>query len=240
MTTVNTAPAILKELEKLGNPNTKRMLMNNHGIKEPCFGVKIGDMKPIVKRIKSDYQLALDLYATGNYDAMYLAGLITDDEQMTKRDLQKWANQAYGGSLPGYTVAWVTAGGRYGWEMGLKWIESPKEHVAVAGWSSLACLMGMKPDEELDLSHIKKLIDRITKTIHAEADLVRYWMNGFLIATGCGVASLTDMVRRSAKKIGPLTVYLGNNQCKTPSIEDYILKVEKRGTIGKKRKNVKC
>ena len=31
------------------------------------------------KRIKMDYQLALDLYETGNYDAMYLAGLIADD-----------------------------------------------------------------------------------------------------------------------------------------------------------------
>ena len=128
MNAQNTVGNILKELGKLGTPSTKRMLMNNHGIKEPCFGVKIGDMKPIVKRIESDYQLALDLYATGNYDAMYLAGLIAEDERMTKKDLQQWAKK----------------------------------------------------------------------------------------------------------------VYLGNNQCKTPSIKDCIIKVEQRGSLGKKRKNIKC
>src|SRR5947209_7953223 len=47
-----------------------------HGAREPFFGVKIEDLKKIQKRIKKDYQLALDLYATGISDAMYLAGLI--------------------------------------------------------------------------------------------------------------------------------------------------------------------
>lgn len=39
--------------------------LRNHGVREPFFGVKIGDMKKIQKRIKKDYQLALDLYDTG-------------------------------------------------------------------------------------------------------------------------------------------------------------------------------
>lgn len=64
------ADEVLKELEGLGNAKVKEMLMRNHGVKEPCFGVKIGDMKPIQKRIKKDYRLALDLFETGNYDAM--------------------------------------------------------------------------------------------------------------------------------------------------------------------------
>ena len=70
-----------------------------HGIQEPLFGVKIGDMKKIQKRIKKDYQLVLDLYDTGIYDAMYLAGLIADDVKMTKKDLQHWVKKANGGAL---------------------------------------------------------------------------------------------------------------------------------------------
>ena len=69
-------------------------MMFNHGVKEPIFGVKIEDMKKIQKRIKKDYQLALDLYDTGIYDAMYLAGLIADDAKMTKKDLQHWVDKA--------------------------------------------------------------------------------------------------------------------------------------------------
>ena len=83
-----TADEIVSELKKLGTAQTKKTWMT-HGAKEPCFGVKVEDMKKIQKRVKTNHQLALDLYDTGIADAMYLAGLIADDAKMTKRDLQK-------------------------------------------------------------------------------------------------------------------------------------------------------
>lgn len=237
---MDSVEGILKELEGMGNPSTKKMLMNNHGVLEPCFGVKIGDMKSIVKRIKVNHELALGLYDTGNYDAMYLAGLIADDQKMTKRDLQKWANNAKGGSLAGYTVAWTASGSRFGWELGLKWIESKKEHVATCGWNTLSCLMTLKQDDELDLTKVKSLIHTIEKDIHDTPDFIRYAKNHFLISVGCGVESLTKEVVEIAKRIGPVSANIGNNQCQIPSIIDYIKKVEKRGYIGRKRKSVKC
>src|SRR6266496_3864313 len=98
-----TATEILDELQSLGSPSIKKVLLN-HGAREPFFGVKVGDLKKIQKRVKKDYQLALDLYATGNSDAMYLAGLIADDAKMTKKDLQRWADGAYWYMLAGFTV----------------------------------------------------------------------------------------------------------------------------------------
>ena len=79
-----TAKQILAELKPLGSDSYKKVMLR-HGVKDPFFGVKIGDLQKFRKRIKKKYQLALDLYDTGNYDAMYLAGLIADDAQMTKR-----------------------------------------------------------------------------------------------------------------------------------------------------------
>jgi len=38
---------------------------------------------------------------------MYLAGLIADDARMTRKNLQRWVDRAYAGSLPGATVPWV-------------------------------------------------------------------------------------------------------------------------------------
>src|ERR1700678_1283796 len=121
-----TAKEILEELKPLGRESYKRMLMDNHGVKEPFFGVPVSELKKFQKRIKKDYQLALDLYDTGNYDAMYLAGLIADDARMTGKDLQHWAEKAHGGSLASATVPWVAAGSPHGREMALKWIESTK------------------------------------------------------------------------------------------------------------------
>ena len=130
-----TAADILAEIKPLGSDSYKRVIFS-HGAKEPCYGVKIGDMQKIVKRIKQDYQLALDLYDTGVYDAMYLAGLIADDARMTKNDLQHWVEKAYCRGLSAFTVAWVTAGSTHGWELGLAWIDAETPLIAVAGWAT--------------------------------------------------------------------------------------------------------
>src|SRR6202140_4963508 len=98
-----TAKDIVAELKKLGTAQTKKMWLK-HGAQEPCLGVKVEDLKKIQKRIKMDYQLALDLYDTGIYDAMYLAGLIADDLQMTREDLRLWAAKASCPMLSEYTV----------------------------------------------------------------------------------------------------------------------------------------
>lgn len=235
-----TAKEILEELKPLGRESYKRLLVKNYGVKEPCFGVSIGELKKIQKRIKKDYQLALDLYDTGNYDAMYLAGLIADDARMTKKNLQHWVERAYAGSLPGATVPWVAAGSPPAREMALKWIESAESLVAVAGWATLSCLVSIKDDAELDRPELKRLLQRVQKTIHQAADEVRYQMNAFVIAVGSYVESLTEFAIQIGEKLGPVTANLGDNNCQVPFAPDYIRKVQKRGSIGKKRKTAKC
>src|SRR6266567_1581388 len=128
-----TAKDIVAELKKLGNAQTKKTWMT-HGAQEPCLGVKVEDMKKIQKRVKMDYQLALDLYDTGIADAMYLAGLIADDAKMTKKDLQKWVKKANCGLLSEYTVPWVAAESNHGRELALEWIDSKQPSEAASGW----------------------------------------------------------------------------------------------------------
>jgi 3-methyladenine DNA glycosylase AlkD len=233
-----TAKAILDELRPLGRESYKKVMLN-HGVPEPFFGVKIEELKKIQKRIKRDYQLALDLYETGNYDAQYLAGLIADDAKMTKRDLQRWAEKACE-PLAGCIVPWVAAGSAHGREIALEWIDSGKELVAAAGWATLSGLVALKEDAELDLAELKRLLQRVQQKIHTAPNKVRYAMNGFVIAVGSYVQSLTALARQIGEKIGPVTVDMGNTACKVPYAPEYIDKVAKRGSIGKKRKTVKC
>lgn len=234
------AAAVLAELEKLGTASYKRTLMKNHGVKEPFFGVKIGDLKPLRKALGHDYRLALDLYDTGNYDAMYLAGLIADDARMTKADLRQWAKQAYGGCLPGTTVPTVAAGSPHGHALAMEWIGAKEPRLAAIGWSTLSCLVALKPDVELDLAELKRLLSQAAATIHRAPDAVRYQMNNFVIAVGCYVAPLTELAVALGEKMGPVSADLGNNDCQVPFAPDYIRKVQQRGAIGKKRKTVKC
>ncbi len=234
-----TAKEILAELKPLGSDSYKRV-MANHGVKEPSFGVKISDLQKIQKRIKKDYQLALDLYDTGNYDAMYLAGLIADDARMTKKDLQRWIDNAIHEPLASFTVPWVAAGSQYGWELALEWIDSKKALAAEAGWQTLRSMVSVKDDSELDLAELKRLLERVRKTIHHAPNDVRSSMNSFVIAIGSYVQPLTDTAIQTAEKIGPVAIDMGNTSCQVPFAPDSIRKVQKRGAIGKKRKSAKC
>jgi 3-methyladenine DNA glycosylase AlkD len=234
-----TATEILDELKPLGKESYKNTMIK-HGAKEPIFGVSIEEMKKrIVKRVKMDYKLALALYDTGVYDAQYLAGLIADDMQMTKKDLQRWIETANGPMNCEFTVPWVAAGSKHGWELGLKWIDSKKVDFAAAGWATLSSLVAIKDDSELDILGLKKLLERVQKTIHNAPNRVRYLMNSFVIATGSYVKALTSFALQVADKIGNLEVDLAGD-CKLPNAVQYIKKVQDRGAIGKKRKSAKC
>ena len=235
-----TAAAIVQELKPLGSESYRKVIMA-HGIQEPVFGVKVSELKKIQKRVKKDYQLALDLFDTGIYDAMYLAGLIADDAKMTPKDLQHWADKANCHTLSECTVAWVAAESLHGREMGLKWIDAKKESVAAGGWSTLGGLLALTEDSELDMAELKQLpVARCKKTIHQQPNRVRHTMNHFIIDIGTYVKGLTDLALQTAAKIGPVTVDMGGTACKVPDAAEYIEKARKRGAIGKKRKTIKC
>ena len=234
-----TVNEIMDDLKSHGSESIKKILMK-HGVKEPFFGVKIEYLKPIQKKVKMDYQLAKDLYATGNADAMYLAGLIADDEKMTKADLQTWVEMAVSNNISEYTVPWVAAEGNVGFEMGLMWIDSPVEYITAAGWSTLGNIAALKPDNELDKLALKALLQRVVNNIHSAANRVKYTMNGFVIALGAYVPELTDEAMAAAEKIGTVMVNTDGTACKVPYAADYIMKAKDKGSLGKKKKTVKC
>ena len=234
-----TKEQVMKELEQKGSASIKKILLN-HGANGNLFGVKVGDLKAIQKKVKRDHELAMSLYATGNYDAMYLAGLIADESKMSKKDIEQWAERSQSNGISEYTVAWVAAESDFGWELGMKWIDSPIEKIASAGWNTLSGVIAMKPDNELDIVTIKKLLQRIVKEIHSAPNRVRYTMNGFIIGVGGYIKDLTKEAIETAKKVGDVYVDMGGTACKVPAASDYIKKMEAKGYIGKKKKTVKC
>jgi len=233
------AADIVADLRALGSESIKKTLMR-HGAREPVFGVKVGDMKPIQKRIRTDYRLALDLYDTGISDAMYLAGLVADDPRMTRADLGRWVEAAYWSLLSESTVPWVAAGSPHGWEMATKWICDDSETVASAGWCTLSSLVSITADSALDLAGLDSLLLGVAAQIHGERNRVRYNMNGFIISVGGYVAPLTSSALRAAADMGRVTVNMGDTECKVPDAAEYIGKMQERGVLGKKRKSAKC
>lgn len=234
-----TLKEVMQELESYSSEQTKKTLMR-HGAKEPFFGVKVQDLKKIVKKVKKDHELSLQLYDTGNSDAMYLAGLIADESKITKDHLQDWAEKAYWHYLSEYAVAAVCAESPHGYEMAMKWIESDKQQIASAGWATLSGMASIRTDEELDIPMFKSLLKRVEGSIHDSKNRVKYTMNGFVIAVGSYIESLSEEAKAIAENIGKVEVFMGNTACKVPMASIYIQKVVDRDKVGKKRKVARC
>jgi 3-methyladenine DNA glycosylase AlkD len=234
-----TTDDIMKQLEKLGSEQTKKVLMK-HGAREPFFGVKVADLKKIVKKVGKNHDLAIELYATGNSDAMYLAGLIADETMMTREDLNRWVKEAYWYMISEYTVPWVAAETPFGYELALEWIKSDQENIAAAGWSALSSIAALKPDEDIDSDKYLMLLQDVKENIHSAPNRVRYAMNNFVIAVGGAIVGLNIPAKQVAETIGKVKVDMGGTACKVPLASQYIKKVEDKGYLGKKRKSARC
>jgi 3-methyladenine DNA glycosylase AlkD len=100
---MNTVDDVMRELERLGSEQTRKTFARHGAPLENMYGVKVGDMKTIMKKIKGNQSLAMELYDTGNADAMYLAGLVADGSQMSKKNLETWAKNASWQMISEYT-----------------------------------------------------------------------------------------------------------------------------------------
>ena len=236
-----TVKSIIDQLKSKGSEKTRKTYAR-HGIPEDrMFGVSVADLKIIAKGIKGDQQIALDLFETGNMDAMYLAGMVASGRQMTKTQLHNWAKRARGlGMVYEYSVPWVAVESPYARELAMKWINSKDEHIASCGWSTYAGVVATTPDDQLDLQEISGLLETIVREIKSAQNRVRYNMNSFVIAVGVYVRSLSKEAKSAAKQIGEVYVDMGDTACQVPLATAYIQKCETAGNVGKKRKTIRC
>lgn len=230
---------VMAALKAKGSESIKRIFMK-HGAREPFYGVKVGDMKPIAKRIKGDQALALELYATGNGDAQYLAGMVANGRQMTAKQLQTWAETATWDMISGNTVPWVASEHPEGFALAVKWTKAKDEQILRAGWTTLGAIAATVPDADLPVAEYGKLLDRVARELAKAPDGARYSMNNFVIMVGTYVAPLAAKALATARKIGPVEIDMGDTSCKVPLAEAYILKARRGAPVAPKRKTVRC
>ncbi|GAA3314678.1 hypothetical protein GCM10020331_007840 [Ectobacillus funiculus] len=129
-------------------------------------------MKPLAKKNQEKNQpLSEQLYATGNYDAMYFAGIIADPMTMTETDFERWMDAAYFFyMLSDYVVAVTLAETDIAQVVAEKWIASGEELRMSAGWSCYCWLLGNRPDSEFSASKIASMLEQVENTIHDSPD----------------------------------------------------------------------
>ncbi len=230
---------VMDYLESKGSASTKK-IYGRHGAPENLFGVKVSDMKPIEKKERNNHDLAKELYATGNGDAQYLAGLIANPAEFSSDDLAKWAKNATWYMVSEYAVAWNLAEHPNCAEIASEFIHSDDPQLQVVGWAGYAAFLGIKKSQEHDITAVKPLLNKVESEIQGAENRVRYTMNGFVIAAAGAYPELTEECKSLGDRIGEVKVDLGETACKVPSIRPYIENMESRGRIGKKKAKAKC
>lgn len=227
---------VMQELEALGKERTKKIYLSN-GAHEPLFGVATGAMKPMAKQIKKNQPLAEQLYATGNYDAMYFAGIIADPKAMTQADFDRWMDAAYFYMLSDYVVAVTLAETDIAQEVADQWIASGEELRMSGGWSCYCWLLGSRKDTEFEEDKIKQMLEQAAQTIHTAPERAKIAMNLFIYNVAISYVPLHDLAVQTAKRVGPVEVGLKSKQL---SASDNIQKAVDRNQLGFKRKYVRC
>ncbi|MEK4517772.1 DNA alkylation repair protein [Paenibacillus sp. FSL H8-0122] len=233
------AEQVMQELEALGKERTKKIYTAN-GAREPLFGVATGAMKPIFKRTGINQALAEELYATGNYDAMYFAGIIAEPNGMTEADYNRWMDGAYFYMLSDFVVAVTLAEADIAQQVADEWIRSGEDLRMSAGWSCYCWLLGSRPDQEFQRDKLAGMLELVGKTIYDSPERTRYSMNNFMYTVAVSYSPLHDLARETAERVGPVEVDKDKPKSKLISAYDNIMKAVDKGRTGFKRKHVRC
>ncbi|OED32324.1 DNA alkylation repair protein [Planococcus maritimus] len=230
---------VMEELQALGKERTKKMYVSS-GAKEPVFGVATGAMKPMAKQIKIDQPLAEELYATGNYDAMYFAGIIADPKAMTASDFERWMDGAYFYMLSDYVVAVTLSESDIAQDVADNWIASGDELRMSAGWSCYCWLLGNRKDSEFQKDKISAMLDKVKHEIHQAPERTKASMNNFLYTVGISYKPLSEKAAETAKAVGKVELKRKNKKPTQLYAYDSIQQGLEKGRLGFKRKYVRC
>jgi 3-methyladenine DNA glycosylase AlkD len=214
----------LDTLKSLGTEQNRK-IYRRHGAGEDVYGVSFAHLKDLKKKVKTDHELAVALWNSGNHDARMFAGMIADPERLDAATLDAWA-----AGLRSYpetdTLGGLAARAPRARETMARWIASDAEWTASAGWRILAHVA--MEDDGLPDEYFERFLATIERDLHGSPNRVRHQMNGALIAIGIRNPALREKAEAAAKRIGKVEVDHGETDCKTPEAVGYIRKVVER------------
>jgi 3-methyladenine DNA glycosylase AlkD len=184
-------------------------------------------MKPLAKKLKNNQQIAEDLYGTGNFDAMYLAGMIANVKIMKPEDFDRWMSTAYFPMISNFIVAVTLAETDFAQEVADRFIRSHEDLTIAAGWSCYEWLLGSRKDAEFDAAKIAEMLAVAESQYASSSQNIQKAMIGFVKAVGISYIPLHEEALTTAEKMNP------------KAFESIKKEIEK-GRLGFKRRNVRC
>lgn len=197
----------LTQLESLGDEKHRAYNLKPapHGIpagKLKQYGCSSGDLRALAKKIKSNHELALELWKTGNIDAQLLAILLMKPKELSAKELDKMVREATFYGVADWFNAYIVKEQPDAEKETLreKWMRDKNGWAARAGWNLMASkINNAAKDEELDVG---RLLDRIEKEMPKAPPETQWTMNNTLMAIGIHHAAHRKRAIAIGEKIG--------------------------------------
>ena len=220
-----TTAEILAQLKSLRNEkmfahNTKNGAGNNQ------FGVKMGDIRTLANKIKTDHDLALELWKTKNIEARLLACLIMKPKSLSTKDLNELIKSIDFVQVADWFNAYVLKDHPEKEQLREIWIDSDNKWAARSGWSLTAGRVA-KGAEGLDL---EKLLDRIEKEMPTALPEIQWTMNTVLAYIGIHHPGYRKRAIDIGNKLGIYRDYPVSKGCTSPFAPIWINEMVSRQT----------
>ena len=199
--------SVMKQLKAWEHPKM-RAVNAKHGAGENQFGVNLGKLRGLAGKIKRDHTLALELWKSGNIDAMNLATLIMDPKQLTQPEVEKLAKDLSYYTTTDWFVKNVIKALPFKGELCRKWAASKDEYVGRAGWTLMA--------GQLEENDPEELLDTIEKRMKAAPFRTQEPMNYCMVKIAVDYPQLRKRAIAIGNKLEVLKDYPVPKGCTSP------------------------
>src|SRR5262249_5147251 len=131
--TTMTLNETLKQLKALGNEAT-RAHNAKWGAGDNQFGVKHGDIRALAKKIKTNHELAMALWETGNVDAQLLAILLIKPQALSAKEVDRLVRSISFAHVADWLNSYVVKQHADKETLRQKWMADDDRWAARAGW----------------------------------------------------------------------------------------------------------
>lgn len=204
--------------EKLREQNTKRGAGKNQ------FGVKMGDLRTIANKIKSDHELALELWDTENIEARMVATLIINPKKLSAKDITRLVKSETYTWAADWLYSYVIKNLPETESLRQEWMNSKDKMLARAGWSLTSGNVVRNPD----ILDLPALLDRIEKEMPKAPTEVQWTMNSTLANIGIQFPEHRKRALAIGEKLGVYRDYPVSKGCTSPFAPIWINEMVKR------------
>lgn len=207
-TSTPNATDLVKELADLEDAKV-RAVNEKHG---DAHGINLTKLRAVAKRVKTQHELSVELWATENPNARLLALLICSPRKFDGDSLDKMLRQSQSPKEQDWLVNYVVKKNKSAEELRIRWLADEDSNVSSAGWALTSDRVNKK-SEGLDLS---ALLDEIETSMREAPERLQWAMNMCLAYIGIESPEHRERARQIGERLEVLKDYPTPPNCTSP------------------------